>query len=346
MLYEQYKSYLAVAKELKMDRHTVKKLVTRYREKQLDGFEDLSRRPKHSPNRIREEIEQEVVELRKKTNYGAVRLAMILKRRGVKISPTTIKKILKRHGLSKSHKVRSVHGYKRTPHFWDDFMPLECFQADVKDVMDEKSLPPEVYEIFRAKKLPRYQFTAIDIVTRMRFISYGFEKSCINGMNFIFLVIAWLRTFGIMQRLFFQTDWGEEFGGKSLRKLARIEKMFDKFNAELLRIKKGAPQENAYVERVHKSDDSEFYIPRLRGVESVDEFLKLAHRWNVFYNLERPHSGKNMNGNTPFEKAKSLLPTLNTRIALMPPLLLDSLIKDKLFTWDYGENLRDLYNSG
>ena len=122
--------------------------------------------------------------------------------------------------------------------------------------------------------------------------------------------------------------------------------MFDKFNAELLRIKKGAPQENAYVERVHKSDDSEFYIPRLRGVESVDEFLKLAHRWNVFYNLERPHSGKNMNGNTPFEKAKSLLPTLNTRIALMPPLLLDSLIKDKLFTWDYGENLRDLYKTG
>ena len=121
MLYEQYKNYMRVARALKMDRHTVKKLVMRYKENQLDGLEDLSRRPKHSPNRIGKEIEEKVIGLRKMTNYGATRLAMILRREGVKISSTTIKKILKRHGLSKPYKIRTVRGYRRVPYFWDEF---------------------------------------------------------------------------------------------------------------------------------------------------------------------------------------------------------------------------------
>lgn len=42
-----------------------------------------------------------------------------------------------------------------------------------------------------------YQFTAIDIRTRMRFIAYGQVKSFANGWAFILLVVLWLRGLGL-----------------------------------------------------------------------------------------------------------------------------------------------------
>jgi len=122
----------------------------------------------------------------------------------------------------------------------------------------------------------------------MRFACYGYEKSFINGYNFMLLVLAWLRLFGIYHRVYFQSDWGEEFGGKSIRKIERINRELDKPGATLLRIAKGKPNENAFVERVHRTDD----------------------------------------GKTPFQKAKEEMDTLNPTICCFPPLMPDKPLKD------------------
>ena len=345
MLYEQYRNYTRVAKECRMDRHTVKRIVTRYQKEGLKGLEDLSRRPRNSPNRTPEEIEKLVLDLRKKTNFGATRLAWVLaKYFGKRISSSGIKKILKRHGVCKPHKIKSKYGKKREVFYPDFLEPLQFFFTDTKDLKDIKTLPNEAYEIVKSGKVPRYQFTAIDPISRMQFISYGENKSMVNGVNFIFLLIAWLRTFGVMSRLFFQTDWGQEFGGTSLRKLASLNKFLENLNAEIIKIKRHTPVQNTFVERVHRTIDSEFYIPRLKEVQTTEHFIRMVHRWIAFYNLERPHMGKGMNGKSPFEKAKEFIPTLNQRVGLMPPIILDKLINDKLFTMHLsGENLRDLY---
>ncbi|MBA2124059.1 hypothetical protein B9J78_03890 [bacterium Unc6] len=53
------------------------------------------------------------------------------------------------------------------------------------------------------------------------------------------LVQLWLRAFGFYQKLYFQTDWGEEFGGKSFTKLENLQKRyFSPLNIQLLRTRK------------------------------------------------------------------------------------------------------------
>ena len=68
---------------------------------------------------------------------------------------------------------------------------------DSKDIKNSKTLPEEVYRHFIQEKLPRYQFTAIDVKERIKFIAYARELNRTNGIAFMKLVISWLRTHGV-----------------------------------------------------------------------------------------------------------------------------------------------------
>ena len=70
----------------------------------------------------------------------------------------------------------------------------------------------------RRLNIPPYQWTAIDVKTRLRFISYSYEKTFTNGLMFMLLLIYFVRSFGIEHKITLQTDNGEEFGGKSVDK--------------------------------------------------------------------------------------------------------------------------------
>lgn len=129
-----------------------------------------------------------------------------------------------------------------------------------------------------------YQFTALDLRTRIRFLAYGQEESFANGWLFINLVVLWLRAFGIKEHITIQTDWGGEFGGKSGRNesLAGLD-------AEVTRIQKGRREQNGYVERSHRTDDEELYIPYGGEIKDVATHFSLAYGWVRYYNTLRPH---------------------------------------------------------
>jgi hypothetical protein len=54
----------------------------------------------------------------------------------------------------------------------------------------------------RAINVPPYQWTAIDIKTRLRFLSYSYEKSFSNGLSFMLTIIYFLRILGITHRIY------------------------------------------------------------------------------------------------------------------------------------------------
>lgn len=108
----------------------------------------------------------------------------------------------------------------------------------------------------------------------------------------------WLKKYGIDSEIVWQTDWGEEFGGSNPEKLAMLEeKYYHPLGTHLDRIPKGRKGYNGRVERSHRSDDEEFYIPFLLDIQYRQQFLDKASGWEYFYNLARPHYGKDMNGN-------------------------------------------------
>ncbi|MEO0100670.1 MAG: integrase, partial [candidate division WOR-3 bacterium] len=78
------------------------------------------------------------------------------------------------------------------------------------------------------------------------------------------------------------------------------------------------------VERSHKTDDEEFYIPLIPTFKNCSHFLKEAQKWQIYYNTKRPHFGYGMNNLTPLEKLKSLgLTHLNENFANFPVIILD-----------------------
>ena len=108
------------------------------------------------------------------------------------------------------------------------------------------------------------------------------------------------------------------------------EKYYCPLGAHTARIPKGRKGYNGRMERSHRSDDEEFYIPLLLSINNEQGLLEKAASWEYFFNLVRPHYGSGMNGKTPFEKVKELGYDLPDRFALFPPVILDTISTDWL----------------
>lgn len=320
--YQHLRSIRAVAKTFRTTRNVVRKALRRFKKSGTTGLEDQTRRPHHSPRKTSEALEALVAQAHKRHGYGPLRLHRDAK---VPLSPWTIRHILRRLDL-KPKRRRTWKRMRRRIYLWESKDPLSFFQTDLKVIRDRKGIPPDAYAHHERAGLPLYQWTACCVRTRMRFLAYSNEKTFANGLAFMLLVLLWLRAHGFHHRVSFQTDWGEEFGGKSPRKLAALDRrIFAPSGAALLRIRKGRTTDNALVERSHRSDDEEFYAPLLTRYPNTDAFLTGAFRWQCRWNLRRPHFGRHMYGQRPFDKAKDQLSALRRDVALFPPLLLDRL---------------------
>ena len=268
------------------------------------------------------------------------RIARTLKKEGVVISYGCVWKILRRYKKLKPRERKTVRRTGRRYYNPLDFDPFQFMQLDLKEIIDGSALPKDVYYQFLKLKetgVLMYRFTAIDVKTRIRFIAYAQEKSFANGWAFILLVIFWLRAFGISHRITIQTDWGEEFGGKSQRKIREMNNLLANLNAEITRIQKGKKEQNGYVERSHRIDDEELYIPYGKEIKDIASQFHIGYSWIRYYNTLRPHYGKELDGKTPLEYLKEIMPEIHPYIALFPPVFLDKIATAS--TWRGGKDM-------
>ncbi len=338
-LYAKLGSLKTTAKVMGCSKNTVKKWVRRHQVTRR--LEESSRRPLTSPRKTPAWLEEAVITMRRRTNLGRKRIArQILIETGRELSSDTIKRILRRNGLSRPQRARGR--FKGIRFFRRQHLdPLTYWQIDVKDVRDSDTLPRDVYDHLIEKRLPRYQWTAIDVRTRTKFLGYSHELRSRYGLHFWLLLANWLRGHGFGQRLFYQTDWGSEFGGTQAWKIERIQRlMLEPWNIQLLRIRKGQWKDNAYVERTHRTDDEEFYVPRLKTMQNGGDHFKQAWAYNYDFNVARPHYGHDMSARTPKEVLKSLGLDLPRSFFALPPVLLDSIRKND---FNRGHDLQATY---
>lgn len=318
-----------IARLFAMSRTTIYNILARYQHHGLEGLADQSRRPKTPAGQTPAATEKIIVLERARTGFGPRRMKRHLQTSAqLAVPESTLRNIFRRNRLTRKPKRRQA-----TRAFnLEALYPLQRFQVDLKHILDFSALPPAVYSHAVRQGLPPYQWTVIDTKTRLRFLAYSYEKTAANGLFFMQTVALWLRAFGITHRLDFQTDWGEEFGGKSPRKLAQLQRqLFDPLGVLRTHIHKGQSQENAFVERSHRTDDEEFYIPWLAHCPHTENFLYRAFHYLYTYNTARPHQGHGMDHLTPWQKLKSLQPEIQPQIAAFPPLLLDPLSSRHLF---------------
>jgi len=136
--------------------------------------------------------------------------------------------------------------------------------------------------------------------SRFKLIAYSRERSWTNGLCCPSLegwVISWLRSHGVQSSIVFTVDNGEEFRGKSWMKIEELRKLISGFSCRLVQNYKGSFQrkdeENAHLERSHRTDDEEFYTPRALYINSEADLLNEAMGYIYYYNNVRDHSSLN-----------------------------------------------------
>lgn len=310
------------ARQLGITRRTVYKAL---KKKAQGDLTDTSRAAHHIHNKTNANLEEIIVSLKQKTRYGPLRLSEELEETtGMVLSPHTIRNIIrrnKRKARGKRHKPKQKGARMYVD--WYQAKAFEIVQIDLKYVVDQKALTQEQIDHIHQCHFPLYQWSALDVTSRFKLIAYSQEKSWNNGLTWFLWVISWLRSHGVTAQIIFTVDRGEEFGGKSWLKLVELRKLMTAFGCKLVQNHPHSPQENAHLERSHRTDDDEFYIPRVLAITNHDQWFKEAFNYLYYYNVVRKHSS--LERRTPWQKLTEELPTLDVKMKLVPPLLLDKL---------------------
>jgi transposase-like protein len=214
---------------------------------------------------VRNFIEKE----KRKTNYGPLKMKMLVKRElGRDVSTTIIYRFYRRKKLIRRPQ-RKYSWYRPMKEKLVITKPGEGMQIDVKYVYEE------------GKRM--YQFSVFDPFTEKYHFTVFSTKESKNAIVALRNAERYFR----FKALSVQTDNGSEFRGVFHSWITKKRKISHYF------IPKKSPWWNGKVERVHKTMDEEYYQNTQRVWES-------PYEWLHYYNFERIHLS--LHGKTPHEK--------------------------------------------
>lgn len=257
-----------------------------YREGGASALKPKATIPNTSPNETPIRVKEAVIQKRKKTKLCALKLHWRLKKEGLLVPVRTIGKIIKKEGLTKRYRTRKiVYKYIKATR-----QPGELIEIDVK------------YVPGRIADKRYYQYTAIDVASRWRYLRIFEEQS--NYHSAIFLEDV-MNRFGHKIKSV-KTDNGSVFTNRYLGTYKRSDlssrnlHVFDvccvKHDIVHYLIDPGKPAQNGTVERSHRSDQESFYDKNIfKSIRDLEKKIKL---WNEDYN-DLEHCG--LNGKTPNE---------------------------------------------
>lgn len=173
-------------------------------------------------------------------------------------SPKTIYNWWKRRGLIVTRHKRKR---RKTKLFNEARKPGELIQVDVKHLPKKK-----------------YQYTAIDAVTRWRF-ALGYRAfSMQNSIDFVERLVARARRKAISIKLI-QTDNGPEFQKEFVNYLIRV-------NIKHQYTWIHTPDQNGKVERSHRTDEEEFYQETEIDYSNLEDLNIKLTNWIAYYNTK------------------------------------------------------------
>lgn len=278
------------ANKIGVSRQWLSKIYNLWKKSNQDprSLEPNLKTPKNTDSRRRVDrnIEDKIIEIRKKYHWGKDKIAAVLERDyGMKVGATTANRYLNKHGLLNikiSNKNRIAHKNKieqrqkvRPPKEIKDYKPGALIEKDMKFIVKTGQFTN--YEKYKAKENFWHQHTTIDSFTRIRVIGLAEDGSSKTALAV---------QMECEKRLPFQMACVNTDNG------AENEKDFNEYLKENNIIhfysRSGAPTDNPRVERSHLTDDIEFYD---RG-NICKTFIKQKEKlfdWEFIYNYIRPH---------------------------------------------------------
>jgi transposase InsO family protein len=277
---------VSVAKICPYSKRSLERWVSNYRKYGEKGLEPKSTTPKTCPNETSISVKERIIELRKETRLCAQKLHWRLKKQGLNIPVRTIGKIIKHEGLVRKYRVKRIK-YK---YIKATRQPGDLIEIDVK------------YVPGRIKNKRYYQYTAIDVASRWRYLKIFEEQS--NYHSVVFLKDVIHRFKHKIESV--KTDNGVVFTNRyfgaykredlSPRRMHAFDLCCAEYNIIHYLIDPGKPAQNGTVERSHREDQEKFYDRNIfKNIKDLQAKIQL---WNAEYNnLE--HCG--LDGKTPLE---------------------------------------------
>ena len=231
-----------------------------------------SSKPNHHPRELSQEIIHRILDIRSERNQCAEIIHWRLVQEGISISISSVKRTLKRLGISKYSKWKKWHQYPPRP------MPERPGMLVEIDAVHEG--PPN-------NRVSAYAL--IDVNSRWAYAEPSLRVNTWNTINFV--KRAKMIAPFVFQTI--QTDHGSEFS-KQLTKVIGHAGISHRHS----RVR--TPTDNGHVERFIRTlqDECLHRIPRDFGIwqKEIPEFIR-------YYNEERPHMGLEMK--TPLEVVTS-----------------------------------------
>lgn len=157
---------------------------------------------------------------------------------------------------------------RKTKLFNKAFVPGELIQIDTKFLPNK-----------------RFQYTAIDVVSKYRFLKVYSSLTQKYTLDFLDKMISKFKAKGINIKLI-QTDNGHEFQKLVVEYLTRLG-----IKHQYIWIH--TPDQNGVVERSHRTDNEEFYQLTDTRYMSLNELNQAIEEWTLQYNTRRLHFSLN-----------------------------------------------------
>lgn len=323
--YENIKSFRKTALEFKVNVKTVIKWVKRYKLYGLQGLVDLKRAPKKIHNKLSENIEKNIIFLRKQSGFGARRLKYEF---DLNPSVGAIYRILKQYNLIKKIK-RKYQKKQDLRMIKQKLKPFELMQMDIKYLDDI----PHFFPFFIKYKLPKYQITIRDVKSGTLFFFFTYEKCVASTVLSLKILLHHLKSCGIsLNDITIQVDNGAEFSGIKIHHDRGFKKEIESLGPKVKYIPPHYPNANADVESSHRLIEDEFYSKQ--PFYSKQDFLDKANTYLLFFNFSRKNSYKNYK--TPVDILKEN--NIDEKIAFIQPIIVDELYKNYRQDISYGYN--------
>ena len=268
-------SVSAVARDLGVSRRTAHTWLQRYSAEGIDGLRDRSRAPHAHPNQIEDTMREQILKLRDKYQWGALKLRGWLRDhlRDERVpAASTIGQLLKAHGCTRPPKRRRVP--RRSEPLAHCDAPNRVWCADFKGHFrtdDAQRCDP----LTISDGYSRY-LLCCENLTRTTF------ERVVPQFDNVF------RQYGLPDII--RTDNGVPFASTTGLGLSRLAVRWIKYGITPERIRPGKPQENGRHERMHRTlKDATLCPPAANAKQQQQRF----DAFRQHYNYERPHQSLN-----------------------------------------------------